>query len=181
MHEVERLRGDQWLVPPLVLLASVLDEAEVVAVAEKVPQRVDRDRSAGGEALGAEASVGESLDKRVEAVGATRVQLECRSDEWAAYRVDGDRADLPTLECLTDVEVADWCPADRAASDDLLAHLVGDVGAGSARLVLVHAVEHGRDQITDGAVLGVIHDRDQDDARAAEIAFRDGGVDAVAV
>nr|WP_211191837.1 hypothetical protein [Actinoplanes sp. TBRC 11911] len=48
-------------------------------------------------------------------------------------------------------------------------------------MVLVHAVEHRRDQIADRVVLGVIHDRDQRDACPAEIALGDRRIDAVAV
>nr|WP_310372504.1 hypothetical protein [Catenuloplanes atrovinosus] len=184
LDPLERLGIDERFVAPAVLLPSVGDVAEVVAIAEQVADRVDRDGRAGGVAAGRlrpETRVGEGLDERVESVGAGRVQLECHPDQRAALRVNGDRAHLATLEHLADVEVADWCPPDRAAFDDLLTHLVRDICPGRPRLILVDRVEDGGDQVTDRRVLGVVHDRDQNGPGGTEIALGDRGVDAVPV
>nr|WP_310412864.1 hypothetical protein [Catenuloplanes niger] len=184
LHPLERLGIDQRFVAPAVLLPSVGDIAEVVAVAEQVADRVDRDGCAGGVAAGRlrpEARVGQGVDERVESVGAGRVQLERHPDQRAALGVDRDRPDLAALERLTDVEVADRRPTDRATFDDLLAHLVRDVRAGRPGLVLVDRVEDGGDQVTDRRVLGVVHDRDQNGPGGTEIPLGDRGVDAVPV
>jgi hypothetical protein len=41
LHTVKQLRGHERLVPALVLLAAVLDEAEVVAVGEQAVELVE--------------------------------------------------------------------------------------------------------------------------------------------
>ncbi len=184
LYAVEDLRGDQRLVSSLVLDSTKRDEAEVVPVAEQISERVERDRGTDRKALGrlgAETRVGQGRDQPMKAVRPGGVQLECHPDQRAAHGVNGDRAHLASLEGLPDVEVADRRPADRATSNDLLTHLVRDIGSGSAGLVLVDAVEHRGDEVPDRGVLGVVHDRDQDGAGVPEIALGDRRVDAVAV
>ncbi|WSS20241.1 hypothetical protein OG519_11575 [Streptomyces sp. NBC_01190] len=183
LHFLEKLRGDERGVPPLVLSAVVAHVAEVIAVAQHGAERVDRDRSGGVSTgrTGAQSGIGQCLDQGVEPVGTGRVQLEGHRHQWAALRINGHGSDFTPLELLAHVDVSDRCDAQRAATRDLLAHLVGDVGARGTRLVLVHAVEHGRHQVADRRILGVIHDGDEHGACPAHLAFGDGRVDAVAV
>lgn len=114
-------------------------------------------------------------------VGAGGVQLERHPDEWTALGIDHDCTDFTPFVLLADVEVADRGTSDRAPAGDLLAHLVADVGAGRAGLVLVHGVEHRAHEVADGGVLGVVGYRDEDGPGGTEVALGDGGVDRVAV
>jgi hypothetical protein len=62
-----------------------------------------------------------------------------------------------------------------------LGHLVADAGSGGEGLVLVDPVDGGGYQVADVAVVGVVHDGDELDARLAKVGAGDGGVLDVAV
>ncbi|WP_232234967.1 MULTISPECIES: hypothetical protein [Frankia] len=144
LYPVEELLGDQRLVPPLVLLAVVADVAEVVAVTQHLANLVDRDRATRPllRGPGPEAGLRQGVPEGMEVELARGVQLEGHDHERRALRIKRHRAYLAALELLADVEVAQGRHAERAALLGLLAHLVLDVFAADAHLVLVEDGDH---------------------------------------
>lgn len=107
-------------------------------------------------------------------------QVDALGDERAAFRVDGDGADLTAFGLgLADVEVAQWSGADRAAVLGLLTHLVLDVRAARLRLVLVNRVDDRLHHRALGAFAHVEDGGDDAGTDLLEVALGDASVDAV--
>nr|WP_243861105.1 hypothetical protein [Cellulomonas uda] len=179
---VEQVLVDEGFVPAGVLLALVGHDADVVAVLEHLVEFVDRDGS-GGTAGGRprqEATVGELIGQVVQRVLARGVQLEGEPHVGRSLFVDCDGADLTALVVVDDVLVAELGDADRAAALGLLAHLVGDVRAGFAGLVLVEDREHALHELPDRCLVDRLGGRHQGDPELGQVDPHESLVVAVA-
>ena len=182
LDAAEEVLLDQGFMASLELFALVGDDAEVVAVAQHLGQLVDRDLR-GRVPLcraGTEPSVVELVGQVGEGVVAGGIELEGQLHQISPFRVDGDGADLAEVRAVEDVEVAERCPAERAAVLGLLAHLVRDIGAGLAGLVLVEGSQDPVHELSDGCVVNGLGGRDEGDAALTQVGHDDGVVVAVA-
>ena len=101
---------DDGFVPALMFGAFVGDVAEVIAVAEHLPDLVDGDVSPCRMAFSGfhpQAGIGERVGDILFAVGTSGEQLKAHPDERSTLGVDGDNADLAFFEFLADVAVPD--------------------------------------------------------------------------
>src|SRR6185503_1510824 len=118
LHPVEQFAVYQWFMPAGVPLASVLDLADVEAIAEHVRQGGHDDRSnrLGRGSPQRKAALDHFSGQGLKGVIASGVQLEALPDQGGpvAFVVQADGADFPALGKVADVAVADWCDADRA-------------------------------------------------------------------
>lgn len=76
--------------------------------------------------------------------------FEAEFDRWGSFGVGCDGADLAAVESVADVEVAEFGTAQGAAVSGFLSHLVFDVGAGLAGLVLVEGGQDAVHELPDG-------------------------------
>nr|WP_246039522.1 hypothetical protein [Glycomyces buryatensis] len=180
---VEQCGVDEGFVSAGVFGAVEGHVAEVVAVAEHLTDLADRERRTSrvlARRPGPQPRAGRELTELGEGALPGVVLLEEHLHQWCAFGIEGDGADLASVDGLADVEVAQRGFAGGATERGFGFHLVGDVLARDARLVLVEAVDHVRHEIPGGRVVGgVLHGQDRD-AEASEFAFGEACVGGVA-
>nr|BFF27798.1 hypothetical protein GCM10025732_57630 [Glycomyces mayteni] len=184
LNPVEQLLGDKRFVPPVVFLALEHDTAQIPAIAEQPPDGLDRDRPTAGHILPRTSAKPRLRDRSLqvlESVPARRVELEHHGDERCPLGVYRDGPDFAAVDLLPHVQVPERREARDTAAGCLRGQLVGHIGPGRARLVLVHTVEDRGHQITDVAVLGVIHDRDELHPELPELPTRNRRIGRIAM
>lgn len=181
LNPVEEVFVYQRLVPTSDLFALVGHVADVVAVPQHLRELVDRDllRRVLGGGTGAQTAVVEFVGQLIERVVAGVVQLEGELYERRPLVVEDDGADHPAVGVVDVVEIPDLGAAESPASAGFLPHLVGDVGAGLAGLVLVEGGQDAVHELSDGRVIDRFGGGDERDAALAEVSHDDGVVVAV--
>ncbi len=167
--------------PAGVSLALVADFAEVVAVAEHLLDLRVRNWP-GGRPLhgpGAQPPVGEFLGDVSEGLVPARVQLEREFHERRAFGIGLDGVDLPLVDVLGDIEIADGRASQRAAVHSLAFHLVGDVGTVLAGAVLVEGGQDVMHKLPDRGGIDLLGRGDQGDSAFLQIGHDDRVVGAV--
>ncbi len=184
LDPVEQLLSDQRFMPPVVFLAFEHNAAQISAVAEQPTDGLDRDRPTAGHVLPRTSAKPRLSDRPLEvfeSVPPRRVELEHHGDERRPLGVDRDGPHFAAVDLLPHIQVAERGEARDTAAGCLRGQLVSHVRPGRARLVLVHTVEDRGHQITDVAVLGVVHDRDELHSELPELPTRDRRIGRIAV
>nr|WP_232822598.1 hypothetical protein [Glycomyces dulcitolivorans] len=184
LNPVEQLLSDQRFMATVVFLALEHDAAQIPAVAKQPPDGLDRDRPTAGHVLprtGAKPRLRDRSLEVLESVPPRRVELEHHGDERRPLGVDRDSPDFAAVDLLPHVQVPERGEARDTTAGCLRGQLVSHVRPRRARLVLVHTVEDRGHQITDVAVLGVIHDRDELHPELPELPPSDRRIGRIAV
>nr|WP_245922014.1 MULTISPECIES: hypothetical protein [Nocardia] len=182
LDAVEEVFVDEGFVAAFDLFTVVGDVAEVVPVPQHLGEFVDGDLFGGvfPGGPGTQAPVVEFVGQGVEGVVVGGEQFEGELHQWRSLGVGGDGADLAAVESVDHIAVAESGASDCASVTGFLAHFVGDVGPGFARLVFVEGGEDAVHKLADWCVVDAFGGRDEGDTAFAEICHDDGVVYPVA-
>nr|WP_246383589.1 hypothetical protein [Microbacterium proteolyticum] len=145
LNALEGLRRDECFVTPVEHLALVGHHPEVVGVAEKQAELVQRERTflPLRRRTSRQALLCKLLAENRHAVLPRRVLLKGPPDERSPLRIDIDRVHQTSVEVPAHVEVADLGPTGGPAAHRLVEHLLLNVLAALPDLDFVHDVRDG--------------------------------------